>query len=196
MIVTGSLNADLKYPTILNNILSKPRRQSFSLPIGIIHSMKFKPLSQKGYQKLQQTCKYFCWGKRILIADNFYVKENSNDLLLLFLTRIDALSPDLLYKIWINRSLSFIIQNPSHVMTQLLNNVYRCDLVDLTVTNQVFTYDEYLMLTGSGSIKTFYFFNVTVKYSDDKVVPFECLLEKLPNLVDLRWFVLSSIGFL
>uniref|UniRef100_A0A914Z0Q7 Uncharacterized protein n=1 Tax=Panagrolaimus superbus TaxID=310955 RepID=A0A914Z0Q7_9BILA len=181
-IVTGHLPCTLEIQPTLSFVLTKPRRQYFSFPSGIIHYISHTPSSYDGYQNLLQSCKYFVFKKYIVISDTFYVKEESNDIMLNYLTKFDVLSDNLRYKLWMNRLLTLQTDNDATMMTKLLRNTYRCNLIYLTVSHQTFSYNEYLMLVEGGKLQDLVFWNVVITYDDGTIVPFENMLENVPNI--------------
>jgi hypothetical protein len=182
MIICGTLNPQLEIPPTISISLTKPLPQNFSLPSGIIYYIKQTPIAtDSSYQKILQTCKFFITGNHVLTVGNFYIKEESNDIMLDYLTRINALSENLIFKLWLKRSLDIIVN--IDIMTKFLKNIYRCNLMDITISHQSFSFNDYLMLIDGGAIKELSLYNNVIKYDNGKMVPFEDLMQQVPNVI-------------
>uniref|UniRef100_A0A914PLC7 Uncharacterized protein n=1 Tax=Panagrolaimus davidi TaxID=227884 RepID=A0A914PLC7_9BILA len=68
-------------------------------------------------------------------------------------------------------------------MNKFLKNIYRCNLMDITISHQSFSFNDYLMLIDGGGIKELSLYNNVIKYDNGKMVPFEDLMQQVPNVI-------------
>uniref|UniRef100_A0AC35F4Y7 Uncharacterized protein n=1 Tax=Panagrolaimus sp. PS1159 TaxID=55785 RepID=A0AC35F4Y7_9BILA len=163
-----------------------PRPQNFPFPSGVIYYITKFSSSIEGHQKLQKTCKYFYGKNQILVFNSLiwskdYAKWTTKKD---FIIETEKIS----YKIWLYKCLNIEGSINKNVVGFLTEKIYYCDIYSLTVKDQNIGFNEYKFLTSSGKIQLLSFENITVKYDsndDDEIVPFENIIEQLPNLVGL-----------
>uniref|UniRef100_A0AC34FGK6 Uncharacterized protein n=1 Tax=Panagrolaimus sp. ES5 TaxID=591445 RepID=A0AC34FGK6_9BILA len=62
------------------------------------------------------------------------------------------------------------------------SKVYKFDLTRLQMCDYTLTYDEFLLLTGSGKLTSLNLHEVSVKYHDGSLVPFDVICQHKPNI--------------
>uniref|UniRef100_A0AC35FCZ9 DUF3822 family protein n=1 Tax=Panagrolaimus sp. PS1159 TaxID=55785 RepID=A0AC35FCZ9_9BILA len=152
-------------------------KQNFSLPSGIIYYITHTPSSSKGYQKLQQTCKYYYFKKQLIIFDNFkwsaMQKACRNHMYLIDLENSA-------YKIWLTKELTIYGQNDEDFITSLMPRIYKSNISTLKLCYHNISFKDYKILSENVHYLTI---NDSMIVKDDGTfLPLEEMIELLPKL--------------
>ena len=164
--------------------------QQFSLPETLIYYMTKNPPSSKLYNKLIKCCKYF-WLKNPVFTLKWMVHYRrliwQTDEINGFPVRWHSFqTEDMHEKLWINERLAIIDENKS-LASSVIPRIYRCDLLDLDLSFQTLSFDEFQVFNSSGSIEKLCLHRTLVKTGDGNVVPIEKFIELLPNLQEFEY---------
>uniref|UniRef100_A0AC34FGT1 Uncharacterized protein n=1 Tax=Panagrolaimus sp. ES5 TaxID=591445 RepID=A0AC34FGT1_9BILA len=166
------------------------RRQSFSLPDSIMHYMAMNPKNAEVYQKLVKSYKYFFVNNPILVLsdlhyifDGWKTKKINGDW-----KGIDIKNSSC--KLWITDSVVVFSVNDNTVASSFISQIYQCSVKYLTLWYQITSYDEFSVLASA--FENLEFIEVTVKYDDGAVVPFEKLVEQLRNVKKIEFYLPSG----
>uniref|UniRef100_A0A914Y674 Uncharacterized protein n=1 Tax=Panagrolaimus superbus TaxID=310955 RepID=A0A914Y674_9BILA len=162
--------------------------QAFSLPSNLIYYISKNPLffSVKVYQKLIQTCKYFYLKKRIIVINKLessqnpfiweaYEKLNGKEYIKLDIRNLS-------FDLWLIGELNVCRQIPAGFVNLLLQKVVKCDITSIYLYNYMLNFNEFLVLTESKKIKHLALEEIIVRDNDGKVVPYEDILQRVPNV--------------
>uniref|UniRef100_A0A914P5U0 Uncharacterized protein n=1 Tax=Panagrolaimus davidi TaxID=227884 RepID=A0A914P5U0_9BILA len=127
-----------------------------------------------------QTCKYFFIKNPIIVSPNFPYSLD-HDKWCIGKTRFDL--SQLICKYWITENFNF---------TSILPKLYKCDAKEVTLKNIVVFFDDLSMFTKTAEDITFQ--RVTVKYSDDSIVPFEKIFETFINAKNFTFASNSTLS--
>ena len=170
--------------------------QRFTLPEDTIIHMAKNPLSPEVYHKLIKCCKYF-WLKNPVITlnnlhhfygDNYYTAVKVNGIRNKQRLKIENLTE----KLWIHQDLVLCNNRNKLMASSLIERIYRCDLIQLGLSHQILTFDEFRKLTLPRTLEVLFLNDITVKNDDGTVVPFLKLIELLPNLQNFSYFATNE----
>uniref|UniRef100_A0AC34EZ99 DUF38 domain-containing protein n=1 Tax=Panagrolaimus sp. ES5 TaxID=591445 RepID=A0AC34EZ99_9BILA len=168
-----------------------PRRQYFDLPYSI---MKYIIENANGsvWKKLIQTCKYFYSKKDLYPVEKFVVFSDESRSIgcTMKIDRKFRHPKSAVPKLWLYNS--FKGGNdpdgyPSDVST-VIPKIFKFDLRCLELSFQSLKFEEYQILTASGTIKELNLFYVNIAHSDGTKVTADRLFDNLPNLQKLKCF--------
>uniref|UniRef100_A0AC34GGR2 Uncharacterized protein n=1 Tax=Panagrolaimus sp. ES5 TaxID=591445 RepID=A0AC34GGR2_9BILA len=126
-------------------------------PVDVLKWMK-KNANPKMAFKLMKCCKFF----QIPEFPYFVVKEVCYDKKKWTFITLDNEKhvfesiENITKKLWITKYLFFKSKN---LTSHLISKIGVCNVEMLSLINQVITYDEFQILTASGTVKDFHFFN-------------------------------------
>lgn len=150
--------------------------QCFPFPADVIKFLLNNISSPDLYQKLIQTCKYFYSKKRVIVYKYGarYDVHIGEWIVYPFLESCN-------YQLWLKNNLYCETYDLSQNVSQLLVKVYKCHLNILHLKRQQLSYEEYLLLASSKTVRNFSMTYITICHKDGSYVPFEKLMEQIPN---------------
>uniref|UniRef100_A0AC34G9Q1 Uncharacterized protein n=1 Tax=Panagrolaimus sp. ES5 TaxID=591445 RepID=A0AC34G9Q1_9BILA len=162
-------------------------QQDFSIPSGILHYITHSPTScPKGYEKLQKSCKYFYLKKQLIVFSHLKWSgmQQTCRSQLNIIENFEAST----YEIWLTNVLIIYGQNNQNFIDILMPKIYRSDISVLNIAYHDISFGDYKILVGNGNVKELNINDVMITNEDDgTIVPFESMLELLPNLYVLIW---------
>uniref|UniRef100_A0AC34FJM4 DUF38 domain-containing protein n=1 Tax=Panagrolaimus sp. ES5 TaxID=591445 RepID=A0AC34FJM4_9BILA len=177
-------NSSLIFPSKAE-FLKTYRRQSFSLPDSIMHYIAMNPSSAEAYEKLVQSCKYFFVKNSILVLSSLNCFSNGCETLINGEWKdIDLINnPN---KLWITDRFNVKFNNDNTSASSIIPKFFHCNVKNLIVWEQIISYDEFMVLTAN--VERLEFIRATVKYDDGTIVPFEKLVDQLPEAIKIHFF--------
>uniref|UniRef100_A0A914QDL0 Uncharacterized protein n=1 Tax=Panagrolaimus davidi TaxID=227884 RepID=A0A914QDL0_9BILA len=184
---SGSGDASDVIPAKRLHFTPPNRSYDFDLPDSIIYYIAKNPTSKKLYKKLIKTCRYFFWKKPIiliktLVCSNNELKAYSTDF------DHDVSLKDLPYEFWLTDqcSINSELNDPikPNLVSFFIPHIYRCEIEDLSLCDQMLTIDEFLYFTTTTCVARFD--NLTVVNRDGKEIAFEKLVELIPEVFTLE----------
>ena len=177
-------------PTLASNPLlnfQHPRVQQFSLPECIVHYLAKNPLSSEGYLRLSKTCKYFFPKNPIILIRKLENSKLANTWKAFArLGSEEYMNLNFLeshhFRIWLTGELNICNQLPKQAINLLLQQVYRCDVNSLYLDKHDLSWTEFEAITASGKVTHLALKEMVIKNGDGNVMPFERILEKVPNM--------------
>uniref|UniRef100_A0A914QPN1 F-box domain-containing protein n=1 Tax=Panagrolaimus davidi TaxID=227884 RepID=A0A914QPN1_9BILA len=160
-----------------STFVSSRSSQSFSLPNSIMYYILKNPTTTKLYQKMIQTCKYFFIKNPIIVSSKFPY-SHSLDKWCIGKTRFDF--SQLICKYWITENYNF---------ASVLPKIYKCDAKKMCICDQIISFNDLSVFTKTA--EDIYFITVTVKDSDDSIVPFEKMFEAFIHVKKFRFYSAS-----
>jgi hypothetical protein len=184
-------NVPLNY--LLTSFSKTPTPQQFPFK-GSFMNYILDNASTAVHLKLQMTCKYFLSKNSNVYCHRLVVSPSITPLCALkksvFFEHSLMHSPKNLYKLnnlHITNSLVINHDCPTDVIPKLISKTLCFSMKYLTIFDQTMTSSEFDILTESGKLKYVYFDRVKILLNDmeEKAVPIEEIIEKLPNVTDL-----------
>ena len=161
-------------------------KQRFSLPWNLIFYMAKNPPSPEVYEKLIQCCKYFWLKNPIITLNSLYHSSRDKhwrtDKMNGFQERQRFKIENLGEKFWIYKDLDVCDHRNRFLASSIVPKIYRCDLTCLWLSYQTLSFDEFNVITSSGSLQWLSLKITTMKNADGSIVSLEKLIELLPNL--------------
>uniref|UniRef100_A0AC34G4Z0 Uncharacterized protein n=1 Tax=Panagrolaimus sp. ES5 TaxID=591445 RepID=A0AC34G4Z0_9BILA len=162
-----------------------PRRQLFDLPYSVMKHI-IENANGAVWKKLIQTCKFF-YPKKNLYPVNEFVVYSDDSRRIDCTMIIDGKSFDaksIVPKLWLYNSFESGSQPegfPDDVTT-VLPKIFKCDLRFLNLYFQDLKFEEYQILTSSGTIKEMNLYFVHIVQSNGIRASADKLLDNLYNL--------------
>jgi hypothetical protein len=160
--------------------------QNFPFRDSMINYITNNPSSPKVWLKMIICCKYFFAKNPLVIISNLYYhgEEGWKTIGMSFRGGEKYLT-NLLCKFWIYNHIVVTEIAPQNAVSNFISRIFRCDLKDLDLQNQVITFDELLLLSAKKGYVSFD--NVTVYYKDGSVVPLEKIVQFYPDISDFHY---------
>ena len=169
--------------------------QRFSLPGNLVFYMSKNSPSPKVYNKLIKCCKYFGSKNSVITLKDLYLRWRSKCWATIqrtgFQESRNFTIENLNENLWIYRDLTIGKDEDHFLASSLIPKIYRCNLILLSLSFQIISFDEFKKFTSSESLEELYLEKTTVKNDDGSIVPIEKLIELLPNLQELRYYNVS-----
>uniref|UniRef100_A0AC35FQP0 Uncharacterized protein n=1 Tax=Panagrolaimus sp. PS1159 TaxID=55785 RepID=A0AC35FQP0_9BILA len=138
--------------------------QNFAFRDSMINYITNNPSSPKVWLKMIICCKYFFAQNPLVIISNLYYHDEEG---------------------WKTIGRSFRGDALQNAMSNFIPRIFRCDLKDIQLENQVIAFDELLLLSAKKGYVSFD--NVTVYYKDGSVVPLEKIVQFYPDISDFQY---------
>uniref|UniRef100_A0AC34G922 Uncharacterized protein n=1 Tax=Panagrolaimus sp. ES5 TaxID=591445 RepID=A0AC34G922_9BILA len=147
-----------------------------------MHYMAMNPPSAEVYQKLIQSCKYFFVKNSILVLSGLYYENSRWEALINGEWKNIDLSnnPN---KLWITDTFYVYAKSDITVVSPIISKFFKCNAKELILWEQILSYNEFMIIAPA--LEHFSLNLVTVKYDDGTIVPFEKLVEQLPNAKEI-----------
>uniref|UniRef100_A0AC34GTK8 Uncharacterized protein n=1 Tax=Panagrolaimus sp. ES5 TaxID=591445 RepID=A0AC34GTK8_9BILA len=156
--------------------------QQLGLPDSIMHYMKMNAPPRLSL-KLMQASKYFCFKEfpyfvvkeLIYFAYSWKFRQGKGGFQILDL---ESLSKPL----WITSSFDSGTFKDEKLVSNILSKIAVCDIKNLSLFDQIITWNEFQKLSSSGIIESIDFSGSDVKYDHGNIVPLDEIIKLLPKL--------------
>uniref|UniRef100_A0A914NYJ1 Uncharacterized protein n=1 Tax=Panagrolaimus davidi TaxID=227884 RepID=A0A914NYJ1_9BILA len=160
--------------------------QNFPFHDTMINYITNNPSSPEVWLKMINCCKYFFAKNPLVIISNLYYHDEMGWKTIAWsLPGGQKYLKNLLCKFWIYNHIVVTNVAPQNAVSNFIPRIFRCDLKDLQLENQVIAFDELLLLSAKKGYVSFE--NVTVYYKDGSVVPLEKIVQFYPEISDFNY---------
>ena len=172
-------------------------KQNFLLPKALVYYIAKNPPSPEVYNKLIRCCKYFWLKNPVITLKDLYLRDHDNywdtEIINGFKEDRKFKIENLNKKLWILICLSVWDEKNHFLASSIIPRIYRCDLIELGLSYQSLSFNEFLKFTSSGALATLFLKETTVKNDDGTIVSIEKLIELLPTLRIFEFYILPYL---